>query len=66
MTSDQWKMVKWAAIAVAVALMMYLGVIGATIGTFIVMAVILVGAVGVWKLADKQESEAKARELSGH
>ena len=65
MSSSQWSQVKWAGIAVAVPLMVFLATIGATMGTFIVLGVIMVAAAGVWRFADKQEGEAKARELSG-
>lgn len=65
MTSDQWKMVKWGAIAAFVAIVLYLGVIGATLGRFIFLTVLLFVALGAWKLADKQESAAKAEELRG-
>jgi hypothetical protein len=65
MTSDQWKMAKWAAIALFVAISFYLFVIGATIGKFILLTVVLAAAVGAWKFADKQESDAKADELRG-
>lgn len=65
MTSQQWAMLKWGALAVAVLLMFYLGVVGATMNTFIVLALIMLAAVGAWKFADKRESEAKAEELRG-
>ena len=65
MTSQQWAMGKWGALAVVVALMFYLGVVGATMGTFIVLALVMLAGVGAWKDADKRESEAKAQELRG-
>jgi hypothetical protein len=63
MTSETWKMVKWSALAVFLPVLLYLRVIGATIGTYFVLAVVMLAAVGVWKCADKRESEAKAEEM---
>ena len=40
-------------------------VVGATMGTFIVLALVMLAGVGAWKYADKRESEAKAQELRG-
>ena len=35
------------------------------LGTFIVLALVMLAGVGAWKYADKRESEAKAQELRG-
>lgn len=61
MTSQQWKLVKYAALAVAVIGLVMLKV-GATVPVFIAVAVMALTCLGVFKYADKREGEALAQE----